>query len=204
MSNDAGSWRRCSSCRKDIAFSTAYWVCNVSTCNRKRTGMVFCSVSCWEVHLPMMRHRESYAVEKRSPSREKWTSEQTSGSSGKSSSGSSPGAPRKSTSAPVVRRSATAATAATAGETTESTDGDDADLPRDILVVVSKLKKYIKQRSGMSTSETALEPLSDCIRTLCNQAIRNAGKDGRKTVMGRDIPDANSLKPSKQSSSSSE
>src|SRR5829696_5656919 len=66
------TWSRCSACKKEIGFQTIYWVCSVSTCTRKRTGMVFCSVGCWEMHLPMMRHREAYAVEERSPSRAEW------------------------------------------------------------------------------------------------------------------------------------
>ena len=42
MSTDA--WRRCSSCKTDIPFGSTYWVCNVSTCNRARTGLFFCAV----------------------------------------------------------------------------------------------------------------------------------------------------------------
>jgi hypothetical protein len=55
------AWRRCNSCKKPIAFGVRYWVCNVSTCNRKRTGLVFCNVSCWDAHLPLMNHRDSWA-----------------------------------------------------------------------------------------------------------------------------------------------
>ena len=46
-------WKRCSSCKNAIGFERIYWVCNVSTCNRKRTGLVFCTVSCWDAHLPV-------------------------------------------------------------------------------------------------------------------------------------------------------
>ncbi|MDW7709620.1 MAG: hypothetical protein SCH98_04035 [Deferrisomatales bacterium] len=60
-------WRRCSVCKTGIDFGTSHWVCNVSTCNRKRTGLVFCSVSCWDAHLPVARHREAWAVERVSP-----------------------------------------------------------------------------------------------------------------------------------------
>jgi hypothetical protein len=62
MSAESG-WRRCSSCKKEIGFTATYWVCNVSTCNRKRTGLVFCTTSCWDVHLPLMNHREAWAEE---------------------------------------------------------------------------------------------------------------------------------------------
>ena len=64
----AERWRRCSACKNDIALGGVYWVCSVSTCNRKRTALVFCSVDCWEIHLPTERHREAWAVEERAPS----------------------------------------------------------------------------------------------------------------------------------------
>lgn len=59
-------------CKKPIAFKAKYWVCNVSTCNRKRTGLAFCEVSCWDAHLPMMNHREAWAEERTAPSEEEW------------------------------------------------------------------------------------------------------------------------------------
>ena len=65
-------WRKCNSCKKPIAYEATYWVCNVSTCNRKRTGLVFCDVSCWDAHLPMMNHRESWAEERVAPTFEEW------------------------------------------------------------------------------------------------------------------------------------
>ena len=69
-------WKRCSTCKKEIAFTTAYWVCNVSTCNRARTALAFCSVSCWDAHVPMLRHRESWAEESRSPTAGEWARQQ--------------------------------------------------------------------------------------------------------------------------------
>ena len=63
----AERWRRCSACKNDIALAAVYWVCSVSTCNRARTALVFCTVDCWEIHLPTERHREAWAVEKRAP-----------------------------------------------------------------------------------------------------------------------------------------
>jgi hypothetical protein len=65
-------WRKCSSCRKPLAFEQNYWACNVSTCNRPRTFFAFCSVSCWDAHLGMVRHRESWAEEKKAPSEAFW------------------------------------------------------------------------------------------------------------------------------------
>ena len=65
--SDEKRWRRCSACKNSIECGSTYWVCNVSTCNRKRTALVFCSVTCWEVHLPEANHRESWAEERIAP-----------------------------------------------------------------------------------------------------------------------------------------
>jgi len=70
--DESAFWRRCNSCKKPIEFKAKYWVCNVSTCNRKRTGLVFCGVSCWDAHVPMMNHRETWAEERRAPTPEEW------------------------------------------------------------------------------------------------------------------------------------
>lgn len=67
---------------------------------------------------------------------------------------------------------------------------DDADLPKDVLVVVSKLKKYVKAKSDMNTSETAIPVLSQELRRICDRAIRIAGQSGRKTILDRDVRDA--------------
>jgi hypothetical protein len=69
---DPAVWKKCSSCKKAIPYRATYWVCNVSTCNRKRTGLSFCTVACWDAHQPMMNHRESWAEERAAPSREEW------------------------------------------------------------------------------------------------------------------------------------
>ena len=58
---------------------------------------------------------------------------------------------------------------------------------KEVLVVVSKLKNYIKATAGMNTSGNVGPALSDIIRRLCENAIQNAKKDGRKTVMDRDF-----------------
>ncbi len=57
----------------------------------------------------------------------------------------------------------------------------------EVLVVASKLKGYIKDKSGMKTSASVLTALSDKIRSLCDQAIASAEQDGRKTVLDRDF-----------------
>lgn len=60
-------WRECSTCKKPIHYGQKYQVCNVSTCNRKRNSYVFCSVDCWDAHLPLANHREAWAVEETAP-----------------------------------------------------------------------------------------------------------------------------------------
>ena len=58
---------------------------------------------------------------------------------------------------------------------------------KDVLVVASKLKSYIREKSGMNTSSAVIDAVSDKVRVLCDQAIENAKRDGRKTVMDRDF-----------------
>src|SRR5215831_2914379 len=67
---DDDVWMLCSACRKPIRFGSTHWVCSVSTCNRDRTRLVFCSVSCWDSHVATLRHRDAWAVEARAPSRD--------------------------------------------------------------------------------------------------------------------------------------
>jgi hypothetical protein len=55
-------------------------------------------------------------------------------------------------------------------------------------VVASRLKDYVKQRSGFNTSERVLDPLSDILREVCDEAIRNATRDERRTLLERDVP----------------
>jgi hypothetical protein len=57
----------------------------------------------------------------------------------------------------------------------------------EVLVVVSKVKKYIKDRAGMNTSDSVAAVLSNRLRQLCDQAIEEAKNSGRKTVMDRDV-----------------
>lgn len=57
----------------------------------------------------------------------------------------------------------------------------------DVLIVVSKLKGYIKNQSGMNTANNVAAVLSGIVRNHCDQAIERAKADGRKTVMDRDF-----------------
>ncbi len=144
-------WRKCSSCRKPIGFKQPFWVCSVSTCNRVRTGLAFCSVTCFDAHIPIFNHRDSGAFERMSPLSAEAKADAP--SAVRSQPAASPGAP----------------------ETDE------------ILVVVSKVKKYIRDRSGMSTSDAVMDTLSRRVRQWAEVAIRCAKTNGRQTVMERDV-----------------
>ena len=58
---------------------------------------------------------------------------------------------------------------------------------KEVLVVTSKVKNYIREKSGMNTAGSVPEAISEKIRLLCEQAIEKARADGRKTVMDRDF-----------------
>jgi histone H3/H4 len=159
------AWKVCSTCKKPIEFGAEHYLCSVSTCNRARTGLFFCSVGCWDAHVPMMRHRDAWAEQAQAPSRADWEAEQAREAARDASA--------QSAESPARRRIVGA---------------ESDDLPKDVLVVVSKLKSYVRARSGMNTSDSVTGPLSDHIRKICDRAIANAERDGRKTVLDRDIP----------------
>lgn len=60
-------------------------------------------------------------------------------------------------------------------------------LPMDTLIVVSKLKSYVKAKSGMNTSGDVADELSKFVRVIVNEALDNARAEGRKTLMARDF-----------------
>lgn len=62
-----------------------------------------------------------------------------------------------------------------------------AENEQEVLVVVSKLKNYIRSTAGMNTAGNVAPKISDIVRNLCDQAIEKAKADGRKTVMDRDF-----------------
>ena len=105
----------------------------------------FCSVPCWDAHVPMMRHRESWTEQHTAPNRVAWERDQ------------------------------------------QAEQAPNASRTSEILIVVSKLKQYIKQQAGMNTSDVVRGVLSDHLRHLCDQAIAYAAEEGRKTVMERDF-----------------
>ncbi len=158
-------YRVCSICRKPIEFGGRYYCCSVSTCNRSKTALYFCSLPCWDAHLPEARHRDAWAEETKAPSRDEWLAEQQAAEEAEKAKAMNEKAPRE-------RRIV-------------STPDDS--VPHEILVVVSKLKAYVKARSGMNTSDAVAEALSDHLRRLCDLAIDNASVESRKTVLDRDF-----------------
>ncbi len=170
----ADFWRRCSSCKKEIGYRALHYVCSVSTCTRKRTGYVFCSVHCWERHLPGARHRDAAAIEARSPSFEEWQKECADPVPTEPKPTTEPLAPKR----VIIRDTVT---------TPNSNAPAKHNVPLEILVVVSKLKAYIKARSEMNTSDAVMDILSDRLRDMCDEAIEKARQAGRKTVLDRDF-----------------
>ena len=53
----------CSLCKVPLDPGGTYLRCSVSSCNSGRMKMRFCSVSCWERHIPTARHRKAAYVE---------------------------------------------------------------------------------------------------------------------------------------------
>ncbi len=125
-------------------------------------GMFFCSVSCWDAHVPGMRHRDAWAEPVKAPSREQYLAE-------------------------LAEEEKSTEMADEADKARRVVGLSDDGLPKDVLVVVSKLKAYVKARSGMSTSDGAVDVLSAHLRKLCDKAIRHAATAGRKTIMDRDF-----------------
>jgi histone H3/H4 len=55
------------------------------------------------------------------------------------------------------------------------------------LIVISKVKKFVKETADMNTSAGFFEPLNEDIVKACRDAMAHAQKLGRKTVMGKDF-----------------
>jgi hypothetical protein len=154
MSEVANMWKKCSACKKPILLGSMYYECSVSTCTSERTGYVFCSVGCWESHIPGANHRSSAgAIEKY--------------------------APKTLEARRIIPTATTATTTSAAGKTSS--------MSHEVLVVVSKMKQYIRDTSEFNTSEDVNQVLSNMIRIACDRAIVKAKANGRKTVMAKDF-----------------
>ena len=156
-------WRKCIVCKNEISFSAKYYKCSVSSCDKKRAPAQFCSVDCWDVHRSIMSHKSAGADEYHAPSKAKWLEEQAGESKVR-----------------LVRK-----VGESQSEKTYAGSGDVS--TEDILIVASKLKAYVKAKSGLNTSADVMPELSSLVRELCDKAIQNSHRDGRKTLMGRDF-----------------
>lgn len=56
-----------------------------------------------------------------------------------------------------------------------------------VLVITSKVKKYIKTTAGMNTAGDVAEALTAVVVKTINAAVANAKEAGRKTVMAKDV-----------------
>jgi len=117
--------------------------------------------------VPVLRHREAWAEEQRAPTRVEWERR-----------------PREDD----ARQPEAAPVPAVRGAAARADDhAIGGGVPRDVLVVVSKLKLYIRGRAGMNCSDGVVDVLSDRLRALCDEAIERARAAGRKTVLDRDF-----------------
>jgi hypothetical protein len=148
--------------------------------------LVFCTVACWDSHVASARHREAWAVEEVSPTHLAWQ-QQVAAQSLEQPTATAPATTFASPSSEPRRQlvSVGAPAAGHAGSTALSNSYD-----KDVLIVVSKMKKYIKDRSGMNCSDAVADMLSEHVRSVCDESIRIAAQDGRKTVLDRDVPKA--------------
>lgn len=180
-------FRKCSSCKKEIPFKGKYFLCSVSTCRHPRSGSRFCSIDCWDAHLGIMRHRDAEVLEAKAPSREEYeaelaqekVSEQTQSSTAKD-----PGAVN--TKEKISSNQASKEVVMNTVPVTENNQNQE-EFAVDTLVVVSKVKNFIRERSGMNTSQCCIDALTQKVCRDALQAIEKAKEAGRKTVMGRDI-----------------
>ncbi|MEC7949001.1 MAG: hypothetical protein VX265_15640 [Myxococcota bacterium] len=154
----ARPWKSCSVCKKTIPVGGRYYTCSVSTCNRVRDTKVFCTMACWDAHVPVMGHRNAWANEHRAPSSLAVANARPPGR------GTEPRRRVRSGGVPV-------------------TDAR----KQEVLIIASRLKDYIKGQSDLNTSADVLDVLSDHVRLLALEAIERAREDGRKTVKGRDF-----------------
>ena len=58
---------------------------------------------------------------------------------------------------------------------------------KEVMVIASKIKAYIKSSGDLKCSATVMDVLSDKIRTMCNEAIEKAKAAKRKTVQDKDF-----------------
>jgi hypothetical protein len=175
-------FRVCSSCRKDIGWGAKYFRCSVSTCNTGKLQQYFCTLECFMAHVPVLRHRDAWAEHEQAP---RGPTEEDPGTPDRDTAPARPTAP-----VPVASAGSPPPAEERRRKVVYSPSPEPAEAPdeeHEVMIVVSKLKQYIRNRSGMNTSDGVVAVLSDHVRQLAREAIRRAGEDGRKTVLDRDF-----------------
>jgi len=176
-------WSKCSSCKKEIGYSSRYYVCSVSSCNTKRTGYRFCSVSCFETHVPGARHKNAGAVEEQSPVKSQPSPQWSASPVQKSE------APKK----PIVQQSAQETPRPSTGVKRRIVSGSQGNPRRvttesdEILIIASRFKEFMKTQSDLNCSQAVMTALSNHVRMIAMQAADNARDQGRKTLMEYDF-----------------
>ncbi len=152
------TWKNCSRCKKPIPFKTRYYICSVSSCNVRNTNYVFCSMPCFDQHLPIERHKSAGAIDQKSPP-----------------------SPSDQAGSQARRIIPTAKAQLSKPSNKQISQGGE------ILVIASRFKDFISTQSEFNTSAAVMDRLSDHLRHIAMQAIDNARSDGRKTVMEQDV-----------------
>lgn len=155
--NEKVDWRKCSSCKKPIQLGESFYKCSVSTCNSKRRAYVFCSIPCFDQHIPKERHKSAGAIREIAPTT---MPQETAESRGRRI------IPKQKLSAPSNKQI--------------SQGGE-------VLVIASRFKQFVASQSDFNTSAAVMDVLSDHLRHVAMQAIDNARASGRKTVMDQDL-----------------
>ncbi len=158
-------WRRCSTCRKDLAYKSGYYRCSVSTCNKKRTALYFCSVPCWDAHRAEANHRDAWAEEETAPTEEEWAEQRNA----------------------TTRKASPKAKSGPAAKPPMVPPTPQGKVKTEVLVVASRFNAYVSQRSRYKTTESVLYPLSDHLREVCDEGVAAALRSERRTLMDRDL-----------------
>ena len=107
---------------------------------------------CFDAHVPVLRHRDAWAEEKRAPTRAAFEAEQNARQKEDEERQHAASARNLGNKEPPMSNEAT----------------------NEVLIVVSKVKNYIKARAGMNTADAVSEAISDLVRKACDDAIARA------------------------------
>lgn len=64
-------WRNCGSCKKPIGYLVEYYACEISSCRKT----AYCSMACFDEHIPVFRHKDAWATKQRAPAQGATTQE---------------------------------------------------------------------------------------------------------------------------------